>query len=1368
MLGIPSPDVLMNLFASAAQVMGLVVLCLSGGMLSRRRLPGAGSSRPVKRWPLVASIVALVATSAAFLLYHLDVVDQNARRMQTNLVRSSKEAGKAVGDTSLKTLDYSDQVQHPRAITTEQLAAWLAEGKAMNLIDVREAEEVEMGAIEQTWARRYPDLQANRDGLIKPGMDTILLCESGNRSSELSNFFAEQGTDTKFMIGGYEKWVAEGRPMAGGPGARDDLRAVPDFANKRTLLSTEEVSKLYLEGNALFVDVRYPKDFDSGHLPDAVNIALRKLRTDEAKAALSALPKRPIVAPCYDKRSSFYALILGVKLSRMGYDFRGRYTVPHEFALPQKESAWVAAWKAANSERTLFGDVKQALASQLTTVWHWLGNLALAIVLAALLLRIALAPLAVKAERDGLLQRRGAGELKAMKQNLAADPVRLRRAMVGWLQQNRITPGRNLVTALLQLLTFTAFFGAVDAVCAGSKESLLWLSLSAPDAYAVLPLLGAALLATIVLLQTQSRRPVAMLVAAAFVVGITALVWDCRAGVQLYLVVSFAALVAQSLLVRWRLAEKKPAPALRPGLQPLAAAASRSEFGGKASRLGDLVVAGFPVPPGFVVPEGYQPSARELDVAFGRLGVETVAVRSSARGEDGAQKSFAGEFRTFLGVGRSGLAQAIADVRASYQGRGGSVVVQALVPADHAGVMFTEDPAHAGRALVELVQGLGEGLVSGTATPSEHRFSRTSGLPIGRAPAFDLQPLLAMGRQCETLFGSPQDIEWARAGNKFFLLQSRNVTRRAGEGTDPVAVREAERGTLLAAVAGSPADEVVFAADDYAALLPTPTPYSLALMQELWAPGGSVDLASRRLGLAYKGAENAPPYVRSVFGRCYIDRRQVRTRMATSAVAAFRLGMASKTIEQGFCGAFLPQFLRQSRRCAAIDLRRLGVAELHEFAAEVKARFLQSTYVEAEVINLAAEAYVASARRRLERRQLDAAAVLGFGVATVVQQAFQQLGGSDPVDVRCGRFLAAFGHRAARDFELAEPRFREVPDRVAAMARSSGGQSMAGNEPAPALPAGRLLRTEVQRARRFQELKEAAKDAAMRELDLLRAILLELGGRHGLGELVFQLLPQEVEQLREPGFAAGAIATATERRRRLQLLTAVPLPNEITPAMLAHLGEEKALPALPPGALSGTRVAGDREVVGRVVVLHDPSRLDELRAGDILVVRCTDPCWMPAFRKVAGLVTEVGGWLSHAAIQAREHNLPAIVGAGAATSRLCSGEIVRLRRDGVIENLTDRRRAPRQPVAVPMQLRVDGRAVPASILDLTPTGAAIAWSHKAPPAAASLSMAIDGVEVPVSLAWTNCTRFGVQFAAPLSGAMLDRCLAGSAPIAAAH
>lgn len=93
----------------------------------------------------------------------------------------------------------------------------------------------------------------------------------------------------------------------------------------------------------------------------------------------------------------------------------------------------------------------------------------------------------------------------------------------------------------------------------------------------------------------------------------------------------------------------------------------------------------------------------------------------------------------------------------------------------------------------------------------------------------------------------------------------------------------------------------------------------------------------------------------------------------------------------------------------------------------------------------------------------------------------------------------------------------------------------------------------------------------------------------------------------------------------------------------------------PPGAMTGT--PGSHGVVtGTARVARGPSDFPEVRPGDIVICPSTDPAWTPLFTVAAGVVTEVGGALSHAAIVAREYGIPAVLGVVDATSRIASGD----------------------------------------------------------------------------------------------------------------
>ena len=105
-----------------------------------------------------------------------------------------------------------------------------------------------------------------------------------------------------------------------------------------------------------------------------------------------------------------------------------------------------------------------------------------------------------------------------------------------------------------------------------------------------------------------------------------------------------------------------------------------------------------------------------------------------------------------------------------------------------------------------------------------------------------------------------------------------------------------------------------------------------------------------------------------------------------------------------------------------------------------------------------------------------------------------------------------------------------------------------------------------------------------------------------------------------------------------------------------------------PGALVGLPVSAG-VIEGRARVILDMAQAD-LEAGDILVTAYTDPSWTPLFVAITGLVTEVGGLMTHGAVIAREYGLPAVVGVVDATRLIPDGQRIRVHgTDGYVEIL---------------------------------------------------------------------------------------------------
>jgi rifampicin phosphotransferase len=250
--------------------------------------------------------------------------------------------------------------------------------------------------------------------------------------------------------------------------------------------------------------------------------------------------------------------------------------------------------------------------------------------------------------------------------------------------------------------------------------------------------------------------------------------------------------------------------------------------GGKGANLGELKWAGFPVPDGFVLTTpAYAVAARAAAVdprdpggaaerlrtapvpgavaaaardAYAALGGGSVAVRSSATAEDLPGASFAGQQDTILNVtGEEALLDAVRRCWASlwneravaYRAANGiadatvalAVVVQRMVDAAVAGVLFTADPITGTRrrAAIDAVRGLADVLVSGAVDPDHYLVDTRSGRIMDRrGDALDdprVRELAAMGAHVEAHYGAPQDIEWAvDRGGKLWLVQSRAIT----------------------------------------------------------------------------------------------------------------------------------------------------------------------------------------------------------------------------------------------------------------------------------------------------------------------------------------------------------------------------------------------------------------------------------------------------------------------------------------------------------------------------------------------------------------------------------------------------------------
>lgn len=770
-----------------------------------------------------------------------------------------------------------------------------------------------------------------------------------------------------------------------------------------------------------------------------------------------------------------------------------------------------------------------------------------------------------------------------------------------------------------------------------------------------------------------------------------------------------------------------------------------------------------------------------------------LAVRSSATAEDLPEASFTGQQDTYLNViGPSSLRRAVVACFASlwtaraigYRLHNGvdqsqvalAVVVQVMVPAESSGVLFTANPLTGVRtqSMIDATRGLGEALVSGRVDPDHWVVDTASGrvverrrgskrvttnvLPGGGVSLAASEPdqgfcltdaqvaeAVSMGARVAETFGSPQDIEWAFAGGRLHLLQSRAIT-------------------------------TLFPLPEFTATTRSP----LAVWFSFGAVQGILDpltpLGQDAIRLAFSGAARlfgrhldpeANPYLRPAGERLWIRVDLV----ARSALGRLVLPVALPMVEPstarildglgddprltpfpgsprravaGPFGHFLGRVLPRVPRSLLDPMgqRRAFEATAERFLARVRDTELRASAIAdprarlaARLAGLRAEigdalwvllprfAPIMGPGVAMMHRLNELAAKVGEpglgleclrgldgNVTTAMDLALWEVArtirGDDPSMARfvhddpeslatdyrdgvlpdtaqaaIGSFLRRYGMRGLRELDLGRPRWDDDPTQVMAMLRSYVQIDRAEQAPDAVFAAAqdgskaatdrlaRLLsrsdaaqaRFLVSRIRGMMGVRETPKFTIIRAMAIVRggllasgADLVEAGVLERANDLCFLRLAEldRVWTREAPSWRqliAERRAVDAREERRVQL-----------PRVILSDGRTfyEGLGNAPDGALTGSPVSpGVAE--GRVRVVTDPAA-ESLAPGEILVCRATDPAWTPLFLAAAGLVTEVGGMMTHGSVVAREYGIPAVVGVHEATRRLTSGQCVRV------------------------------------------------------------------------------------------------------------
>ncbi|MFJ4539813.1 rifamycin-inactivating phosphotransferase [Streptomyces tibetensis] len=590
--------------------------------------------------------------------------------------------------------------------------------------------------------------------------------------------------------------------------------------------------------------------------------------------------------------------------------------------------------------------------------------------------------------------------------------------------------------------------------------------------------------------------------------------------------------------------------------------------------------------------------------------------------------------------------------------------------------------------------------------------------------------LVQLGRRIEEHFGRPQDIEWCLVDDGFQMVQSRPITTlfpipetddqanhvyvSVGHQqmmTDPMkplglsvwkltamapmtdaggrlfvdATRAlsspASRAGLLDLVGrGDPltrdALETVLDRADFVPLLPDPDP----------APGGP------RGGGAPSPIETDPSVVAGL-----IERSQ-------ASLAALRRDIGTKTGPALF--DFLLEAFEEHKRVLSDPLSMQAIMagmeatwwlndKLQEWLGEKNA---------ADTLTLSAPDNVTSEMGLALLDVADAirphAQVVAFLQNTGADDSFldelpKLAGGTEARDA-IEAYLDRYGMRCAGEIDITRPRWRERPSTLvpaildnvrnfepgAAQRRFEQGRQEAWKKEQDILSRLRVLpegerkadetKRMIDRVRTFIGYREYPKYGIVSRYFVYKQALLEEADRLVRAEVladredVFYLTFQELHDVVRSKHVDDRLIQ--QRKEAFRTYHALTPPRVLTSEGETVNGAYRRDDA-PAGALIGLPVSGGT-VEGRARVILDMAQAD-LEAGDILVTAFTDPSWSPLFVGIAGLVTEVGGLMTHGAVIAREYGLPAVVGVNQATRLIRDGQRIRVHgSDGYVEILS--------------------------------------------------------------------------------------------------
>jgi len=811
---------------------------------------------------------------------------------------------------------------------------------------------------------------------------------------------------------------------------------------------------------------------------------------------------------------------------------------------------------------------------------------------------------------------------------------------------------------------------------------------------------------------------------------------------------------------------------------------SRNEsFGGKADSLSTLYKQGFNVPKGFIIPAStidkiftsfsqniYMPAEEK------RVFVDTcsshftplienswsevkrfftegakVAVRSSINLEDGSLFSFAGQFATVLNVSDfdgfatavlEGIASTYNQVALAYCNNNGidynllrvNLVVQEMVDPDHAGVCFTVNPltGNEKEILIESINGLGENLVQGTATPSSYRvnwyddeITELNQIEVSSISESSIRKIVTEALKIQELYGYPVDIEWAIKNDELFILQARPMTAIRFQTQYDWTNADLKDGGISSEIATPfmyslyerAFESTMSSYLKSVKIHPPYTPekwFTQYMLYSYWNLSAVKDGVKKIPGFIEREFDNDLGIEPQYEGKGHITKTNIKSiANGIQVLLALKKSIKNKIKNADIELADLSKIVAKYRN---LDVQNLSDSELldtvktliKEDFIRVEGMYFEMIYTNSNNTTLFKE--------YLEKKNKSGAIdylklITGLQNISHLRPSYElwklsrKIRGSEhksyyldhSTEEICDSFMNADGfpfrneiaaiiekysYKSEKELQISVPNWDQNPmqvfstlsnfvnkqDSESIIEQNEKQHEFFENELAKVH--SKKLRTEILKHRKLLWLREEYRDTSSKMYGNIRSLFYEIGTR-----LVERKMVANIDDIffltPESIFDLfeGNFANHLETIRKNSIIFKG-FRNFDRPNEIWVEQLQNVRKTSKSSKLLNGIACSSGLIEGEAFVAHSVTDAERMPEGMILVTKFTDPAWTVYFSKIRGLITETGGMLSHGAIISREYGIPAILAVPDALKLIKTGDKIRINgSDGSIEIL---------------------------------------------------------------------------------------------------